>query len=127
METLMLQLSSCCYEDMDQKAFLRILLVVAVLLVVSLSVVLVAGIMQPPGEDKYAALSDQEKQRIVDEVWSRLAAQNYTEQIVGWGYTDEGFEVLFKGKADPNVISIIREVIDDLPLKIHENATCKKL
>jgi len=127
METLMLQLSSCCYEDMDQKAFLRILLVVAVLLVASLSVVLVAGVMQPPGEDKYAALSDQEKQRIVDEVWSRLAAQNYTEQIVGWGYTDEGFEVLFKGKADPNVISIIREVIDDLPLKIHENATCKKL
>jgi len=123
----MLQLSSCCYEDMDQKAFLRILLVVAVLLVASLSVVLVAGVMQPPGEDKYAALSDQEKQRIVDEVWSRLAAQNYTEQIVGWGYTDEGFEVLFKGKADPNVISIMREVIDDLPLKIHENATCKKL
>ena len=40
---------------------------------------------------------------------------------------DEGFEVLFKGKADPNVISIIREVIGDLPLKIYENATCKKL
>jgi len=37
------------------------------------------------------------------------------------------FEVLFKGKADPNVISIIREVIGDLPLKIYENATCKKL
>ena len=112
---------------MDQKIFLRILLVVAVLLVASLSVVLVAGIMQPPGEDKYAALSDQEKQRIVDEVWSRLKAQGYTEQIVGWGYTDEGFEVLFRGKADPNVISIIREVIGDLPLKIYENATCKKL
>jgi len=46
---------------------------------------------------------------------------------VGWGYTDEGFEVLFKGKADPNVISIIREVIEDLPLKIYENTTCKKL
>jgi len=78
-------------------------------------------------ENKYAALSDQEKQRIVDEVWSRLESQGYTEQIVGWGYTDEGFEVLFKGKADPNVLSIIREVIRDLPLKIHENATCKKL
>jgi len=45
----------------------------------------------------------------------------------GLGYTDEGFEVLFKGKADPNVISIIREVIGDVPLKIYENATCKEL
>jgi len=62
-------------RDMDQKAFLRILLAIAVLLVASLSVVLVAGIMQLPGEDKYAALSDREKQRIVDEVWSRLEAQ----------------------------------------------------
>jgi|GEM_PF-4274084 len=78
-------------------------------------------------ENKYATLSDQEKQRIVDEVWSRLEAQNYTGQIIGWGYTDEGFEVLFKGKADPNIISIIREIIGDLPLKIYENATCKKL
>lgn len=40
---------------------------------------------------------------------------------------DEDFEVLFKDKADPNMISIIREVIDDLPLKIFEKATCKKL
>ena len=78
-------------------------------------------------ENRYVSLSDQEKQRIVDEVWSRLAAQNYTERIVGWGYTDEGFEVLFKGRADPNIISIIREIIGDLPLKIYENATCKKL
>ena len=78
-------------------------------------------------ENKYATLSDQEKQRIVDEVWSRLEAQGYTEQIVGWGYTDEGFEVLFKGKADPDALSIIREVIGDLPLKIYENATCEKV
>ena len=99
---------------------------VAILLLASLSIIFVMS-PRTSGEEKYATLTDQEKQRIVDEVWSRLAAQNYTEQIVGWGYTDEGFEVLFKGKADPNVISIIREVIDDLPLKIHENATCKKL
>ena len=76
-------------------------------------------------ENRYVTLSDQEKQRIVDEVWSRLKAQGYTEQIVGFGYTDEGFEVLFRGKADPNALSIIREIIGDLPLKIYENATCE--
>ena len=99
---------------------------VAILLLASLSIIFVMN-PRTSSEEKYAALSDQEKQRIVDEVWSRLGTRNYTEQILGWGYTDEGFEVLFKGKADPNVISIIREVIGDLPLKIYENATCKKL
>ena len=99
---------------------------VAILLLASLSIIFVIN-PRTSGEEKYATLSDQEKQRIVDEVRSRLESQGYTEQIVGWGYTDESFEVLFKGKADSKIISIIREVIGDLPLKIYENATCKKL
>jgi len=99
---------------------------VVILLLACLSIVFVTS-PRASGKEKYATLSDQEKQQIVDEVWSRLEAQGYTEQIVGWGYTDEGFVILFKGKADSNVLSIIREVIEDLPLKIYEDATCKKV
>jgi len=47
--------------------------------------------------------------------------------VIGFGYTDEGFEVLFKSEANPNVLAIICEVVGDLPLKIYENATCKKV
>ena len=63
---------------------------VAILLLASLSIIFVMN-PRTSSEEKYTALSDQEKQWIVDEVWSRLETQNCTEQIVGWGYTDEGF------------------------------------
>ena len=96
----------------------------ATLLLVSLSTIFTMNILHTSGEERYITMSDQEKQQIVDEIWSRLAAQGYTEEVIGFGYTDEGFEVLFKSEADPNVLAIIREVVGDLPLKIYENATC---
>ena len=56
---------------------------VAILLLASLSIIFVMN-PRTSSEEKYTALSDQEKQWIVDEVWSRLEAKNYTGQIVGW-------------------------------------------
>ena len=99
----------------------------ATLLLVSLSTIFTMNILHTSGEERYMTLSDQEKQQIVDEIWSRLAAQGYTEEVIGFGYMDEGFEVLFKSEANPNVLAIICEVVGDLPLKIYENATCKKV
>ena len=75
----------------------------------------------PPGE-RYAALSYLEREAVVAEVVRRLKGQGCFDRIVGFGYTGKGFEVLFEDEVDPQVLTIIREVIGDLPLDILENA-----
>lgn len=75
----------------------------------------------PPGE-RYAALSYLEREAVVVEVVRRLRGEGYFEKIVGFGYSERGFEVLFEDEADPRVLTIVREVIGDLPLDILENA-----
>ena len=75
----------------------------------------------PPGET-YAALSYLEREAVVAEVVRRLRGEGYFEKVVGFGYTEKGFEVLFEDEADPRVLTIIREVTGDLPLDILENA-----
>lgn len=75
----------------------------------------------PPGE-RYAALSYLEREAVVGEVVRRLKGEGCLEKIVGFGYTEKGFDVVFDDEADPRVVTIIREVIGDLPLDIVENA-----
>ena len=48
---------------------------VAILLLASLSIIFVMN-PRTSSEEKYTALSDQEKQWIVDEVWPRLETKN---------------------------------------------------
>lgn len=74
-----------------------------------------------PGE-RYARLSYLERDWIVDEVVRRLRVEGYYRKIVGFGYGKNGFAVDFEDEADPRVLAIITEVIDDLPLEVHENA-----
>jgi len=77
--------------------------------------------------ESFYSLSEADKERLVDVVCSRLAAHGLLDEIVGFGYTKDGFEILFKKKSDPQAISIVKEVIDDLPLNVIENATCVEI
>lgn len=73
-------------------------------------------------EARFVAMSGPEKERMVNEVISRLKAQGYLARIAGFGHMEEGFEILFYNEVDPQVLAIVRDIIGDLPLKIEENA-----
>jgi len=77
--------------------------------------------------ESFYSLSEADKERLVDVVCSRLEDHGLLDEIVGFGYTKDGFEILFKKKSDPQAISIVKEVIDDLPLNVIENATCVEI
>ena len=108
---------------------LFLLLLVAVLLAASVGWLIhgftgKSGSLSP--EEKYARLSDKEKQQIVDRV-SELLNLPENPKVAGFVYTAEGFEIHFTGKADPQTITKVREVIGDLPLKILENVICETI
>jgi len=85
------------------------------------------GSVQKEGEKSFHSLSEADKQRLVDAVTSRLEGHGLFDEIVGFGYTKDGFEILFKEKADPQIIAIVREFIGELPLSVIENATCETI
>ena len=84
-------------------------------------------LLRAPSEKSFHSLSEADKQRLVDAVCSRLEDHGLLDEIVGFGYTKDGFEILFKKKFDPQAISIVREVIEELPLNVIENATCETI
>ena len=81
-------------------------------------------LLRAPSEKSFHSLSEADKQRFVDAVTSRLEDRGLMDKIVGFGWTKDGFEILFKEKSDPQIIAIVREVIEELPLNVIENATC---
>jgi len=83
--------------------------------------------LEQMGEKSFQSLSEADKQRLVDAVTSRLEDRGLMDKIVGFGWTKDGFEILFKDKSDPQIIAIVREVIEELPLDVIENATCEPI
>ena len=68
------------------------------------------------------------REAVHDEALSILQARGFWPEIVaGLGYGGDSIDLLFYGKADPEVVEIVRGVIDDkapgLPLEITENVT----
>ena len=84
-----------------------------------------AWILALSPEARYAALSNSERQRMVDEVVQRLEAQGLYPKITGFEFTGTGLEILFENKTDPQALAIVREVIEYLPLEVHENVRCE--
>lgn len=93
----------------------------AVALLVSVSAGLSMWFIIPRPEARFAALSSSEKDRMIEEVVSRLEAQGYLSEIGGFGEVKDGFHILFYHEADTQVLAIVREVIGDLPLEIETN------
>jgi len=88
-------------------------------LVICLIIGLGVGYGAFPG--RYAGLSYSQRECLVNEVVRRSAVKGYLQKVVGFVYTEKGFHALFEDEADPRVLAIIREVIDDLPLEVSEN------
>jgi len=68
------------------------------------------------------------KEAVIDEALVILQARSFWPEIVaGLGHGADSINLLFYGKADPEVVEIVRGVIGDkapgLPLEIIENVT----
>ena len=83
---------------------------------------MLASIDRSSPEARYAALSDSEQERIVEEVLKELGARGYTvgpfEAVDSFEHSSDRFKVTFTYGVDPAAMAIVRKHVDDLPLEV---------
>ena len=99
---------------------------IAVVLAVVLPLTLINN--EPPQNGEPVQYPMEVREAVIDEALSILQARGFWPEIVaGLGYGADSINLLFYGEADPEVVNIVKRVIDNkapgLPLEITENVT----
>ena len=99
---------------------------IAIILAIALPLILIDN--EPPQNGEPVQYPMEVREAVVEEAVAILETRGFWPDIVaGLGYGADSFNLLFYGKADPEVVEIVQSVIDDkapgLPLKTIENVT----